>query len=119
MVTDHGDTWHAAFPMEQGGAIRSHRERSAAWIAGHMRWLVPVLARVGKLLEAAIAVLPDQQMPIGVKGLRQRRRDEVWRWILIFFGDLYVGGLRADHLVFALAVFGNRTRGVHAVGQAF
>ena len=74
--------------------------------------------RVRKLLEAAVAVLPDEQMPVGMKGLRQRRRDEVWRWILSFVGNLYIGGLRADDLVFALAVFGDRTRGVDAAGQA-
>ena len=118
MVANHGDTWHATFPMEQSGAVRGHRERSAAWVTGHMRWLIPVLARVGKLLEAAIAVLPDQQMPIGMKRLWQRRRDEVGRWILIFVGNLLIGGLRADHLVFAQAVFGDRTRGVRAARLA-
>src|SRR5208337_1564981 len=119
MVGDHGDTWHAAFPVQQSGAVRRHRQRSTACIAGHMRWLIPILACVGKLLEAAVAVLPDQQMPVGVKGLWEGRRDEVWRWIFIFVGNLYVGGLRADHLVFALTVFGDRPRRVCAAGLAF
>src|ERR1035441_7457751 len=119
MVADHGDTWHSTFPVQQSGAVRGHRERSAAWIAGQMRWLIPVLARVGKLLEAAIAVLPDQQMPVGMKSRWEGGRDEVWRRIFIFVGELYIGGLRANDLVFVLAVFGDRTRGVRAAGLAF
>src|ERR1039458_386661 len=107
MVANHGDTWHATFPMEQSGAVRGHRERSATRSAVHARCLIPVLARVGKLLEEAIAVLPDQQMPIGMKRLWQRRRDEVGRWILIFVGNLLIRGLWAYHLVFALAVLGD------------
>src|ERR1035441_2909005 len=103
--------------MEQGGTVRSHRERTAAWVADYVRWLIPVLARVGELLKAAVAVLPDEHKPVGMKGFRQRRRDEVRRWILSFVGNLYIGGLRADDLVFALAVFSDRARGVDAAGQ--